>query len=781
MIDYNLTSRLGGQLAVASDAAEAGAACGPDDARALPSGDGFDLNEAQLEAVHATEGYVRVIAGAGTGKTRALVERFVYLVDDIGIMPENILCATFTNKAAGEMRQRIRARIGDAGAGYVNTFHGFCVSVLQEDSHAVGYPKSFLVLDNADIDQMLQTIYDERGLTLRTMTFSQARDMIEIMKLKERPDYYLDLLAMPLDILRQKYLAATDARDIIFYGYLYQEKKCFGFDYNDLIVVVLYLFNRNPDIKLKWQKRLEYLMVDEFQDIDGLQYELMRVLAGYHKNLFVVGDPDQTIYTWRGANVRYLLDFDTAFRPTRTIMMLDNYRSVPEVVAVANSLIEKNRERIPKKLRPVRPQHGPTVWHHAKTSADEAKWIAEGIRALAGEGVAYRDIAVLYRAHYASRPVEEALLSAGIPHMVVSGAPFFARREVKDSLAYLRLIAYQDDLSFARVANVPRRNLGKRRMAYLQEYADAHACTLFQALEQTIDDDIFKRTRAKQLLALVHSLRAQADGKPVSEILAAVLDESGLEQALRTEGSQERLDNLAELKQSVREFESTCGEETTLEYYLSHVALLSNSDAMAGSQDKVRLMTIHAAKGLEFPHVFLCSLSEGVLPSRKTKTVEGMEEERRLAFVAMTRAKDGLYLTEAEGFSHEGAPRYPSRFLLDIDPAALVFSNKPTDEALSDARSAYRAADRWMAASADAAFSCGDRVLHAVFGEGTVSSIDDAKRAYIVDFDALDTPRVISFRAKLAAAGGQAGPPQLGEGEAPATSQAQAGPTPAEG
>ena len=749
---YMLSSRLGGELVGRGSGLDAKADdAGDPRARASLPGDAAPtLNAAQLEAVTATEGYVRVIAGAGTGKTRALTERFAYLVNDLGIMPGNILCVTFTNKAANEMRHRIRALTGDNDTGFINTFHGFCVSVLQEDSHAVQYPKSFLVLDNADIDQMLQIIYDDRGLTLRDMTFGRARDMIEIMKLKERPDYYRDLLAMPLASLREKYEQATDVRDIIFYGYLYQEKKCFAFDYNDLIVVVLYIFGQHPDIRLKWQKRLEYVMVDEFQDIDKLQYELMSVLAGYHKNLFVVGDPDQTIYTWRGADVRFLLDFDKAFPDTRTIMMLENYRSTPEVIAVANSLIEKNRQRIPKDLRACRTQHGPTVWHHAKTSDDEAKWIAEGVRALHDGGIRYRDMAVLYRAHYASRPVEEAFLKAEIPHAVYSGVPFYGRKEIKDSLAYLRLVAYQDDLSFTRVANVPKRNLGQRRMAFLKDYAKAHACSLFQALEQTIEDEIFKRTKAKQLVALVRKFRGSFEGRPVSEVLAALINESGYEQALRTEGSQERLDNVAELKQSIYEFENSCGEEVTLEHYLSHVALLTNADALDEAQDKVRLMTIHAAKGLEFPHVFLCSLSEGVLPSRKTKALEGMEEERRLAFVAVTRARDGLYLTEAAGFSHEGSPRHPSRFLLDIDQRALQFSNKPSDEELSCARAAYAASDKWMAGlAADARFSPGDCVLHKAFGRGVIERLDEEKRAYIVHFDLLDTPRAISFRAKL--------------------------------
>lgn len=708
------------------------------------------LNAAQLEAVTTTEGYVRVIAGAGTGKTRTLTERFAYLVNELGILPGNILCVTFTNKAANEMRNRIKRLTGGNDTGYINTFHGFCVSVLREDGHEIQYPKSFLVLDNGDIDAMLQIIYEERGLTLRNMTFSQARDMIEMQKLVERPEYYRDMLSLSLEELYKKYWAATKPHDIIFYGYLYQEKKCFGVDYNDLLVFVLYIFARNPEIRLKWQQRLEYIMVDEFQDIDAIQYQLMEVLAAYHKNLFVVGDPDQTIYTWRGANVRYLLDFDERFQDTHTIMMLENYRSVPQVLDVANSLIAKNKERIPKDLVAVRKDHGPTVWRHAKSSAEEAQWITQGVQSLHKAGVPYRAIAVLYRAHYVSRSIEEAFLKARIPHTIYSGVPFFGRKEVKDALSYLRMIAYQDDLSFARVVNVPKRNMGKRRMTFLREEAENRGCSLYEALQLTIENEIFKGTKAKEFVALVEEFRHSYEGRPVSEVLSALLNESGYEKTLRTEGGQERLDNLAELKQSIYEFETTCGEEVTLEQYLYQIALLSNLDAFDDAQDKVRLMTIHSAKGLEFPHVFLCSMSEGILPSRKTMTFEAMEEERRLAFVALTRARDGLYLTEAEGTGHENMPRYPSRFLLEIDPATLEFSNPPTEVQMQQARSAYGFTDKWIAdMSAVPEFSVGDRVVHSVFGEGEIQDIDSEKRAYVIQFDSLPTARALSFRVKL--------------------------------
>lgn len=707
------------------------------------------LNASQLEAVTSTEGFIRVIAGAGSGKTRALARRFAYLVNEIGILPGNILCVTFTNKSANEMRQRIHNLTGDNDTGYISTFHSFCVSVLQEDSHALQYPKSFLVLDNSDIDSMLKIIYEERGLTLRNMTFSKARDMIEIRKIFKEPEYYLDMLNMSLDTLRQKYLTATEPSDIIFYGYLYQEKKCFGLDYNDLIKFTLYIFEQNEAIKIKWQQRLEYIMIDEFQDIDELQYKLMSVLCGYHKNLFIVGDPDQTIYTWRGANVRYLLDFDKIFPSVKTIMMMQNYRSTPQIVSVVNDLIDKNKFRIKKNLMPTIADGRKVICHHADTSEREAMWIAEQIQALHGEGTSYREITVLYRAHYITRIVEEVFLREKIPYAIYSGVQFFNRMEIKDALAYLRLIAYKDDLAFLRVVNVPKRNLGERRIKFLQEYAVKHQCSLYISLETNLDNEIFKGTKAAQFVALIENFAANYAERQISELLAAILNESGYEKMLRTEGSQERLDNLAELKQSVYEYETSCGEESTLEHYLSHVALFTNNDA-ADNSDKVKLMTVHSAKGLEFPYVFLCAMNEGVFPSKKTDTIQKMEEERRLAFVAMTRAQKGLYLSEAEGRNFDGSPRYPSRFLLDIEPALLDYTQKPQEGLIRETKDYLVINERYLADEENqSSLAVGQRVKHSIFGSGTVVDVDLIKAAHLVKFDNIDTPRSISFRAKL--------------------------------
>lgn len=709
----------------------------------------FGLNDEQRDAVTSTEGFVRVMAGAGSGKTRALAHRFAYLVNEVGILPANILCVTFTNKAANEMRRRIRSLTGDNDTGFISTFHGFCVAVLQEDGYFVQYPKSFLVLDNSDIDSMLKIIYEERGLTLRDMTFSNARDMIEIEKCKNRPQYYLDVIAMDTDALKKKYDEAVSAKDVIFYGYLYQQKKCFGLDYNDLIKFTLYIFSKSDEIRLKWQQRLEYIMIDEFQDIDGLQYELMQALCAYHKNLFIVGDPDQTIYTWRGANVKHILDFDKNFPKVKTIMMMKNYRSTPEIIAAANSLIDKNTVRMKKQLIPTLPKGERVVYSHAKTTKEEANSIAERIKKLSKAGVPYGDITILYRAHYIARTIEEGLMRAEIPYTVYSGVQFFDRMEIKDALSYLRLIAYRDDLSFMRIVNTPKRNIGEKRMRFLKEYAAANGCLLYDALVKSIDEPMFANTQARRFVKLIERFSSIYHTMPASELLSAVLNESGYEEALRTEGAQDRLDNLAELKQAVYEYETGCGEESRLEDFLSHVALLTNADA-AAAPNAVKLMTVHTAKGLEFPYVFICGLDEGMFPSKRTSSFEAMEEERRLAFVAMTRAEKGLYLSDAEGRGLDGSFRYPSRFVFDIDRQLMDYSTE-LDPALKAEAQRYisSAHNRLKGLSRQQRLNVGDRVRHDIMGNGVIEDIDEERMAYVVKFDELPTTRKINFKANL--------------------------------
>ena len=766
------------------------------------------LNEEQREAVTTTEGYVRVIAGAGSGKTRALTYRFAYLVNEIGILPSHILCVTFTNKAAAEMRNRIRALTGDNDTGYISTFHGFCVSVLQEDSNAVSYPKSFLVLDNSDINAMLQIIYEERGLTLRQMTFGNARDMIEIRKIFKEPHYYEDLIRMSLDEIHQKYLAATRADDIIFYGYLYQQKKCFGLDYNDLLKFVLYIFQTNEAIRLKWQERLEYIMIDEFQDIDWIQYEVMKALCPYHNNLFVVGDPDQTIYTWRGADIRYLLEFDKNFPGVHTIVMNKNYRSTKPILDAANSLIGKNKDRIKKDLvvgnigggsLPLArtsllatPSAGDTpatppvtsplpFYYHAKSAEDEAEYILKKIREITETPVvecpqsgriettgeddnvvsirpagysttgkfALSDIAILYRAHYISRSIEEVFQREKLPYTLNSGVPFFDRTEIKDALSYLRMIAYKDDLSFLRTVNQPKRNVGERRIKALKEFVEANGGSLYQALKLLVNDPLFANTTAQKYIDLIERFSTTYPGRQISEVFSHLMNESGYELALRTEGSQERLDNLAELKQSIYEYETSCGEECTLENYLAHAALYTNAD-IESSKKAVRLMTIHTAKGLEFPVVFIAGMNENMFPSKKVDSLKAMEEERRLAFVAVTRAQKELYLTEAEGFSQHAGGRYPSRFIFDIDRPLLNYEVELPPQLLAKTRLYIQESDSILAKKDQLAdLAVGDTVEHKILGKGTILSIDQTAATYTVQFEKVATPRKMSFKAPL--------------------------------
>ena len=733
-----------------------------------------DLNEEQRQAVTTTEGYVRVIAGAGSGKTRALTYRFAYLVNEIGILPSHILCVTFTNKAAAEMRKRIRELTGDNDTGYVSTFHGFCVSVLQEDSNAVSYPKSFLVLDNSDINAMLQIIYEERGLTLRQMTFSNARDMIEIRKLFKEPHYYEDLITMSLEQIHQKYLAATKPDDIIFYGYLYQEKKCFGLDYNDLLKFVLYIFQTNEAIRQKWQERLEYIMIDEFQDIDMIQYEMMKALCPYHNNLFVVGDPDQTIYTWRGADIRYLLEFDKKFPGVRTIMMNRNYRSTSEILAAANSLIGKNKGRIKKDLvkGEVSPSRQPAsrssatlsprgsapktpeeislpTYYHAASAEDEAEYIYKKIRELTALGYDLGDITILYRAHYISRAIEEVFQREKLPYTLNSGLPFFDRAEIKDALSYLRMVAYKDDLSFLRTVNQPKRNVGERRIKALKEYVEQNGGSLYDALKVLVSDPLFANTTAQNYIDLIERFAATYHGRQISEVFSHIMNQSGYELALRTEGSQERLDNLAELKQSIYEYETSCGEECTLENYLAHAALYTNAD-IATTKNAIRLMTVHTAKGLEFPVVFIAGLNENTFPSKKTDTLEAMEEERRLAFVAVTRAQKLLYLTEAEGFSQVSGSRYPSRFIFDIERPLLNYEVELPQQLIAKTKLYVQESETKLQKKSElAGLAKGDTVEHGILGRGIVLEIDETAGTYTVQFEKTATPRKMSFKAPL--------------------------------
>ncbi|QHQ61414.1 UvrD-helicase domain-containing protein [Anaerocolumna sedimenticola] len=707
------------------------------------------LNEEQIQAVTATEGYIRVIAGAGSGKTRALTHRFTYLVNELGIAASNILCVTFTNKAANEMKKRIRYMIGDNDTGFICTFHGFCVQVLKEEIHVLNYPKNFLIIDTEDVTAILHTIFEDMGLNSRNYTFSTITDMIAVRKEKE--PYLAYILETNNDVLKEKFLTAESKEDAIFYRYLYEQKKCYALDFDDLINYVLYIFENHEEIKLKWQKKLEYVMVDEFQDVSPKQYMLSKLLSGYHHNLFIVGDPDQTIYSWRGANVEFILNFDKAFPTAKTIIMNKNYRSTPNIIQASNSLIEKNKRRIEKSLVPIKQADIPVIYNHMKTTQLEAEWIAAQIKKIQEGGISLKNIAILYRSHFVSRSFEEVFIKENIKYTIYSGIEFYKRKEIKDVLCYLRMILYSDDISFNRIVNIPKRNIGEKRMTFLKEYAGNHSCSLYQALQDNLEDNLFKKTNGKDFTALIEKYKQLYEEKKISEVLSDILNDSGYEALLRTDGEQERLDNLAELKQSIFDYENSAGEECTLADYLEKISLFTNLDQKENS-DSVQMMTIHTAKGLEFPYVFVCGLNEGIFPSKHIDTSDKMEEERRLAYVAFTRAENTLFLSDAEGVNYDGSYRYPSRFIFNIEKTYINYMVELESRLASDARMYIQLNEQKMEQNSRC-LAINDLVEHHVFGKGKILDINHDTSSYVIKFENMETTRNISFKIMLEYAG----------------------------
>ena len=704
-----------------------------------------ELNLQQREAATTTEGYIRVVAGAGSGKTKTLTARYLYLVDQLGISTANILSVTFTNKAAAEMKKRIRRQLPDQDLGRITTFHGFCVGLLKEDCHVVQYPTTFIVLDEEDKEAILRNVFESLGITGRDLTIKDAVDHIGWRKGGRG---YVQTLIGDLDKLWHLSESAATLKDKVMYRYFYEQRKCYGLDFDDLIYFTLYILQRDKQTREKWQSRLEYIMVDEFQDIDKDQYALVEILSGYHKNLFVVGDPDQTIYTWRGADVKFILEFETRHPQVKTIYLNTNYRSVPQILAASNALIDKNRQRLKKQLVAVRPDSRKPLYFHGKTTQLEADWMTANMRALHDGGISYSSMSVLYRAHYVSRAVEEALIRNKIPYVLYSGVEFYKRKEIKDVLCYLRMVYCGDDISFLRTVNEPRRGVGRTRIAALKNYAELNRCSLYEALYANLESDLFRRSRAKEYVRLIEKYRAIFEDMALTDLLAGILQESGYETMLRNSGEEERLDNLAELKQAIFDFERKAGEEVTLGNYLDHAALFTNMDQTDKAQ-AVKLMTVHAAKGLEFPVVFVCGLSEGIFPGKRANTQEKLEEERRLCYVAFTRAKDRLFLSDAAGTNYDGSFRYPSRFLFNAEKENVEYA-VPLDPELEErAMEQIRKTESWDHGQKQPCDRIGKRVRHPIFGDGSIIGIPRGEEGWIVQFDSIVTPRTMGSGAKL--------------------------------
>lgn len=639
-----------------------------------------NLNPLQQEAVKHTEGPLLILAGAGSGKTRVLTHRIAYLLKTKGVPPGNILAVTFTNKAAEEMGNRLQLLVG-AGSAFLwlGTFHAVCVRILRREIKALGYQSSFLIYDPGDQLILLRQVLRELNLDEQRYPLPVLRAQISKAK---------NSLFLP-ENYRQS--AATPFEEKVAAVYTLYQKKLFAnnaLDFDDLILQTVVLFERYPQVLAFYQERFRYLLIDEYQDTNRIQYFLVKLLAARHRNLCVVGDPDQSIYRWRGADLSNILNFEADYPEARVIVLTENYRSTPNILAAANAVIRHNQFRKEKELWSKNELGPPLVVLQAEDEHAEARYVAgeilwEHIQA----GRAYGEFAVFYRTHAQSRVLEEVFLQKGIPYEVVGGLKFYERKEIKDLLAYLRLVvAPEDSLSLERIINVPRRGVGKvtwqKMVAYAGELGLPAALVLTRAREIP-GIAASARGALEKLGLLLDRLRREKERLTVTEILEEVLEGTGYQAVLekeKTVESEARLENIAELFSLTREYDAKEGEKSLADF-LTQVALVAEADAYTGNEERVALMTLHTAKGLEFPVVFLTGLEEGIFPhARAFTTPEELEEERRLCYVGMTRAQFKLYLTYATRRMLYGRAERnkPSRFLKEIPTSLKEFKTSTT-------------------------------------------------------------------------------------------------------
>lgn len=695
------------------------------------------LNARQREAVEASEGRVRVVAGAGSGKTRVLAHRYAFLVNDLGISAGNILCLTFTNKAAQEMKRRISAMV-DRGSvnDFICTIHSFCVKFLRREIYRIGYPKTFTVIDEEDCKQLAKQAMEEFGVDRRKLTAERFLTQVAALKGYD-PNAYIQKHLLPA--------SSPECPDALA-RYMRLQLKHYALDYDDLIYFTIYILNHFADAREYWTDKLNYIMVDEVQDCSGDDWKLLHILAEKHGNLFVVGDPDQAIYEWRGGNPKIFVDF----KARTDIILNENYRSTPDILEIANSIISNNRNRVPKELYTMRLNERRAVYHHARSERDEAEFIGSTIEQGLKDGSNARDFAVLYRSSFLSRTLEQELLRRKIPYSVWGGVRFFDRKEIKDVTCYLRLVATDsDDMAFTRIINQPPRKFGKASLAGLREMAEAAGEPLMTTLRNAVDTPKFNKPKLRQFINLIDTLRSLAASMPVSELTDKMLIDSGLSDLYRMDEREERLENIAELINSMREFElrRDDDDDRALAAYLQEIATYTAIDTEA-DRDKVRMMTIHQSKGLEFPTVFITGLTEGVFPNHRSireRRRDGEEEERRLMYVAVTRACSMLYLSESEGYMNDsGALKYPSRFISEIPEVLLTIEGNPDKSLFEGTRSMVDMLNSELGEGERPELAPGTTVEHRIFGTGTVLSYNAAARSYRVKFG--DTERDLVAR-----------------------------------
>jgi DNA helicase II / ATP-dependent DNA helicase PcrA len=692
----------------------------------------FDkLNPAQTEAVNHINGPLLVIAGAGSGKTRVLTSRVAHLLQQ-GIPPYNILAITFTNKAASEMKDRVYSMVGDRARDiWLSTFHAFCARFLrQEIDHLPGYNRNFVIYDSGDSIALIKQCLKELNLDDKhyppngvQASISNAKNVLEDPR----------AFAAAADSFHQQKVAEIYE--------LYQKRLRLNnaLDFDDLLMLSVRLLQDTPEVLAKYQEKFRYILIDEYQDTNRAQYLLARLLAAKHRNIFVVGDIDQSIYAWRGADIRNILDFEADYPDARVIKLEQNYRSTQNILEAANTVIENNLDRKPKSLWTENPA-GESITHYlAMDERDEARYITDNIvKQNTIYRVPYKDLAVLYRTNAQSRVVEEAFMRGGIPYTIVGGVKFYERKEIRDILAYLRVIFNPADaVSLLRVINVPRRGIGDTSIARLTEYANSNGLTLFDAVSNPdAVAGLMKKARHQlgDLAVLIFNFTAKAQTLSVAKLIETVMRDSGYLAELENEQTPQaeaRIENLKELLSVAKEF--AAGElEDNLENFLSHVALVSDIDSADTSGDRVTLMTLHSAKGLEFPIVFLAGLEEGIFPHARTLMNETeVEEERRLCYVGITRARRKLFVSNARLRTIYGnSVMYPpSRFLKEIPEGLLDRaparrapggqSRMPMPSTVVPMTPLPQRAE--PKPSAD--WRAGDKVEHAKWGTGTVVEV----------------------------------------------------------
>lgn len=687
------------------------------------------LNKNQIDAVKATEGKVRVVAGAGSGKTRVLANRYAYLVEHVGIDPANILCMTFTNKAAQEMRSRIRKMVDLGNVNdYICTIHGLCVKILRKEIYRLGYPGNFTIIDEEDCKSLMKQVMEEQGLSKKDLTVNQLLSHVGREKSKKSTEYiqyFLPNASFP-----------EDTNTSPFLRFLQLQRQYFGLDFNDLIFFTLYIFKQYPDALQHWQNEFNYLQVDEVQDCSFNDWEIINILSEKCNNLFIVGDPDQSIYEWRGAKPNLFIKF----KADTDIILDENYRSTPNILNVANSIIKNNQNRVEKSLRTNIPSDAIVIHKHAKDEVEEGIWIAELIDKMIRKGQKPSDFAILYRASNLSRFIEQALMSKQLPYTIWGGIRFFERKEIKDCIAYLRLINSKDDISFKRVVNVPSRKFGKMRMGNLEALAKNDKKSLFATLKDHIEEKPYDGEEIKRFVDMIDKLGEKQDKETIADLLNDVLNMSGLGDLYRNDGDEERIENINELINSIHYYEqNNTNEYITLDNYLQDIALFTNIEYNK-DKDTIKLMTIHQSKGLEFPYIFVVGLTEGIFPSYRTireRKRNGLEEERRLMYVAITRAEKALFLTESEGYNYATqSGKYPSRFISEINKDLVKVEGYIEPSLIQNCKDLISTIDENDNDNdnCQTKVEVGTIVEHKLFGKGKVLSVNEERQSCEVLF-----------------------------------------------